>query len=70
MTSQEAQMPRDNFERYFTEKLWEMIPGVYRYEDGIADNKDVLRGLVEILAEQAAVLRRSHDLAVTQKCRG
>jgi hypothetical protein len=53
--------PQDNFKEYFTEKLWEMIPAVYRHEDGIAANPGVLRAFIEILAEQAAVVRRSHD---------
>ncbi len=53
--------PRDGFERYFAEKLWEMIPAIYRHEDGIAENPGVLRALVEVLAEQAAFLRRSQD---------
>ena len=52
---------QDNFEQDFAEKLWEMIPGIYRHEDGIAENPGVLRALVEILAGQAAILRRSHD---------
>lgn len=56
-----ADRPRDGFEQYFAEKLWEMIPGVYRHEDGLAENPGVLRALVEIMAQQAAILRRSHD---------
>ena len=52
---------RDNFERYFAEKLWEMIPDIYRHEDGLAVTPGVLRAMVEIIAEQAAILRRSHD---------
>jgi len=52
---------QDNFEQYFAEKLWEMIPGIYRHEDGIAEDPGVLRALIEILAGQAAILRRSHD---------
>ena len=52
---------RDNFEHYFAEKLWEMIPGIYRHEDNLSANPDVLRALIEIIAEQAAILRRSHD---------
>lgn len=52
---------QDNFEQYFAEKLWEMIPGIYRHEDGIAEDPGILRALVEILAGQAAILRRSHD---------
>jgi hypothetical protein len=38
-----------------------MIPAIYRHEDGLAENPGVLRALVEIVAEQAAILRRSHD---------
>ena len=56
-----AEQVHDQFEQYFAEKLWEMIPAVYRHEDGLGDNPGVLRALVEVLAEQAAVLRRSHD---------
>lgn len=52
---------KDGFETYFREKIWEMIPAYYRHEDGIADNPGVLRGIVNIIARQAAVLRRSHD---------
>ena len=51
----------DNFECYFAEKIWEMIPAIYRHEDGIAVNRDVLRSIVEVLAKQAAILRRSQD---------
>ncbi|HEX4274621.1 MAG TPA: hypothetical protein VHZ74_04670 [Bryobacteraceae bacterium] len=51
----------DLFEAYFTEKIWELIPSIYRDEDGLADNPDVLRGLATILAGQAALLRRNTD---------
>ena len=56
-----ARAARDDFERYYAEKIWEWIPAVYRHEDGIADEPGVLRALVEILARQAAVARRSVD---------
>ena len=52
---------QDNFERYFSEKIWEMIPAIYRHEDGLADNSHVLRAIVAVLARQAAILRRSQD---------
>ena len=52
---------RDHYERYFTEKLWSLIPEVYRDEDGLAINPDVVRSVIEILAAQTSVLRRSHD---------
>jgi hypothetical protein len=51
----------DGFEIYFAEKLWEMIPAIYRHEDGMSQNPGVLRSIVELIAEQAAVLRRSND---------
>jgi hypothetical protein len=51
----------DNFEVYFTEKIWQMIPSVYREQDGLAANPGVLRAFVELVARQAAVLRRSND---------
>ena len=54
-------MTEDRFEQYFAEKIWEMIPAVYRHEDGLADNPGVLRAMVEVIAQQAARLRRSHD---------
>jgi len=57
-TTREA---NDYFVRYYSEKIWEMIPAIYRHEDGLAENKDVLRSMVEIIAAQAAILRRSQD---------
>src|SRR4051794_39971305 len=52
---------KDNFEVYYREKLWEMIPAIYRHEDGIGDQQDVLRALIEVIAGQAAIMRRSQD---------
>lgn len=54
-------MTEDRFEQYFAEKFWEMIPANYRHEDGLGDNPGVLRALVQVMAQQAARLRRSHD---------
>jgi hypothetical protein len=51
----------DGYVAYYTEKLWAMIPAVYRHEDGIAINPGVLRALVTTWARQAAALRRSQD---------
>lgn len=53
----------DKFNIYYQEKLWEMIPAIYRHEDGLDSNPNpnVLRALVEIIAEQAAIVRRSQD---------
>jgi hypothetical protein len=51
----------DRYERFFAEKLWEMLPSIYRHEDGIAERPGTMRAFVELIAEQTAVLRRSHD---------
>jgi len=51
----------DLFERYYTEKIWDWIPAIYKDEDGLAENPGVLRSIVEIVARQAAIARRSID---------
>ena len=52
----------DRLEQYYLEKLWELIPPIYRDADGIeGEGGGVLRGLVGVLAEQAAIERRSAD---------
>lgn len=56
-----AQQPHDHFDRYFAEKVWALIPEHYREQDGLEDVPGVLRGFVEVLAQQAATLRRSSD---------
>lgn len=63
MSATEASAGRadDGFERHYTEKIWSLIPQVYRDEDDRAATPGRLRALVELLAEQAAVARRSID---------
>ncbi len=56
-----ANEARDHFERYFTEKIWALVPAAFREADGLADPPGELRGFVELLARQAAHLRRSRD---------
>ena len=51
----------DEFEQYYTEKVWEWIPAIYKDEDGLPPNPDVLRSIVLILARQSAIARRSID---------
>ena len=51
----------DGYEGYFTEKLWELVPAIYRNEDGSGEQPGVVRGLIETIASQAAMLRRSQD---------
>ncbi len=54
-------MVNDHFEKYYSEKLWETIPSIYRHEDGLAEKPGVLRAIVQVIAKQAAILRRSQD---------
>lgn len=51
----------DHFDRYYAEKLWATIPEHYRELDGLQEPRGVLRGFIEVLAQQAATLRRSND---------
>jgi hypothetical protein len=51
----------DLLREYYVEKLWELVPPVYRDADGTAANGGVLRSLVSVLAQQAAIARRSTD---------
>lgn len=51
----------DLFERHYEEKIWGLIPEVYRSEDGAPIDDGPLRGLVRVLARQAAIARRSVD---------
>jgi hypothetical protein len=51
----------DGYEQYYAEKLWSMIPAYYRDLDGENAPPGTLRALVEVISEQAAVLRRSQD---------
>ena len=53
--------PRDSYERYYIEKLWSWIPEIYRHEDGVALQPDVLRSFIELIGPPAAVARRSTD---------
>ena len=51
----------DGYRIFYAEKLWELIPPSYRDLDGTSEPPGALRGLVEVMAEQAAILRRSQD---------
>ncbi len=54
----------DDYEAHFVEKLWALVPEVHRHEDGVAPIPGQLRALIEILAAQAAIERRSIDRIV------
>jgi len=51
---------RDDYREYFTEKLWEWLPAVYRELDSL-QGQDALRAFVKALAAQAAILKRNQD---------
>jgi hypothetical protein len=52
---------QDHYVEYYTEKLWQLVPEVYRTEDGQGQGPGALRDIVRTIAEQAAVSRRSID---------
>src|SRR4051812_35100886 len=58
-----TRLAADGFERYYTEKLWEWIPGIYRDLDGEPEGpgKGTLRALIELIGAQAALIRRDID---------
>jgi hypothetical protein len=52
----------DHYETYYADKLWNLLPAIYRAEDSaVLDRNGPLRELVNRLGGQAAVLRRSLD---------
>lgn len=53
---------RDRYEAYYADKLWDLLPTIYRMEDTYAfDQKGPLREMVDRIGAQAAVLRRGMD---------
>lgn len=56
------QQDRDHYEAYYADKLWQLLPAVYRAEDSIQlDQIGPLREMVNRIGTQAAILRRSID---------
>jgi hypothetical protein len=54
--------PRDHYARYYADRLWALLPSVYRSDDSPAlDQPGPLRELVDRIGAQAAILRRSID---------
>lgn len=51
----------DGYEDFYAEKIWRLIPGIYRKEDAATATPGALRAFVEVMAGQAAVERRSID---------
>ncbi|MEG4318626.1 MULTISPECIES: hypothetical protein [unclassified Microcoleus] len=53
---------RDHYENYYADRLWNLLPAIYRAEDStVLDRNGPLRELVDRLGSQAAILRRSLD---------
>lgn len=51
---------RDHYREYFTERLWDWVPAIYRELDA-AEGGGALRGLLRAFADEAAVAKRSQD---------
>src|SRR6266702_3035605 len=52
----------DHYEAYYADKLWKLLPAIYRALDTDAFDKDgPLREMVKRIGAQAAILRRSMD---------
>ena len=51
----------DHYEAYYADKLWGLIPSVYREDDAVGTEGGPLRELVGRIGVQAAILRRSID---------
>lgn len=53
---------RDGYEQWYSDKLWALVPAVYRAADSeLVDGTGPLRELLDRVAASAAVLRRSVD---------
>lgn len=53
---------QDHYSVYYADKLWNLIPAMYRAEDSTSETQSgPLRELVNRIAAQAAILRRSID---------
>lgn len=52
---------QDGYESYYAEKLWHWIPEIYRHLDAQEPAGNALRAIVEIVAAEAATVRRDID---------
>jgi hypothetical protein len=52
---------RDGYGQYYTEKLWSWVPEIYQSLDADMPANGVLRAMIELVAEEAAILRRDID---------
>ncbi len=53
--------PRDGYPQYYAEKLWSWVPEIYRTLDAEPPANGVLRAMIELVAEEASILRRDID---------
>ncbi len=60
-TDQSAGVALDGFVAYYTEKLWDWVPGFYRTEDAYTPTPGALRRIIEEMGRDAATLRRRID---------
>lgn len=51
----------DGFAAFYAERIWRLIPGIYRDEDARSASPGALRAFVEVIAGQAAAERRRID---------
>ena len=51
----------DGFDSYYAERLWQLLPAVYRTADTVGSGPGPLRELLERIGAQVAVVRRSMD---------
>jgi hypothetical protein len=53
--------PDDGFDSYYAERLWQLLPAVYRTADTVGSGAGPLRELLNRIGAQVAVVRRSMD---------
>ncbi|GAB6192465.1 hypothetical protein [Desulfocastanea catecholica] len=51
---------RDTYQEYYSDKLWDWLPAIYRELDGL-EGGNSLRSLLQAIGSQAALLKRSQD---------
>ena len=51
----------DGFDSYYAERLWQLLPAVYRTADTVGSGPGPLRELLDRIGAQVAVVRRSMD---------
>lgn len=51
---------KDQYREYFTERLWDWVPAIYRELDAL-EGGDSLRAVLKAIGSEAAVAKRSHD---------